>query len=80
MADTADIERDIEQTRENLATTIDQLIYRVHPKTIATREVDQVKGYFVDQNGAPRTDNIAKVAVGAAGVLVFMLVIRKIVR
>ncbi len=33
------LEREIEQTRENLAATIDQLIYRVHPKTIATREV-----------------------------------------
>jgi hypothetical protein len=80
VADTSDIEREIEQTRENLATTIDQLIYRVNPKTIASREVNQVKGYFVDQTGAPRTDNITKVAVGAAGVLVFMLVIRKIVR
>ena len=33
------LEQEIEATRERLATTIDQLLYRVHPKTIASREV-----------------------------------------
>jgi len=80
VADTSDIERDIEQTRERLATTIDQLIYRTHPKTIVSREVDQVKNYFVDPSGAPRTENLAKVAAGAAGVVVLLLVIRKLAR
>lgn len=74
------IESDIEITRERLASTIDQLAYRTSPKTIAKREVNQVKGYFVDANGAPRTENILKVVGGAVAVVVVFGLIRKIVK
>jgi len=74
------IESDIEVTRARLASTIDQLVYRTSPKTIAKREVSQVKGFFVDANGAPRTDNIVKVAAGVVGVVVVFGLIRKIVK
>jgi hypothetical protein len=74
------IESDIEMTRERLASTIDQLVYRTSPKTIARREVNQVKGYFIDPDGAPRTDNIIKVVGGVVGVVVVFGLIRKIVK
>jgi hypothetical protein len=74
------IESDIELTRARLASTIDQLVYRTSPKTIAKREVNQIKGYFVDANGAPRTANIAKVVGGVVGVVVVFGLIRKIVK
>ena len=74
------IESDIEMTRERLASTIDQLVYRTSPKTIAKREVNQVKGYFVDPSGSPRTDNILKVVGGVVGVVVVFGLIRKIVK
>jgi hypothetical protein len=67
-------------TRERLASTIDQLVYRTSPKTIARREVNQVKGYFIDPDGAPRTDNIIKVVGGVVGVVVVFGLIRKIVK
>ena len=74
------IENDIEVTRARLASTIDQLVYRTSPKTIAKREVNAVKGYFVDAQGAPRIDNIAKVVGGVVGVVVVFGLIRKIVK
>ncbi len=75
------LERDIEETREHLATTIDQLLYRVHPKTIASREVSSIKAHYVDsRTGQPRTDNILKVAGGALGFVVFVVVMRKVTR
>jgi hypothetical protein len=75
------IEHEIEETRERLAHTIDQLIYRVHPKTIVSREVTSVKSYFVDyRTGAPRTDNILKVVGGVAGAVALFVVVRKVVR
>jgi len=74
-----DIEREIEWTRERLAATIDQLAYRAHPKTIAARQVDGIKGFFVDADGRPRTDNILKVVGGAVGTVVFIKVLRKVV-
>ena len=73
------LERDIEETRERLASTIDQLLFRSHPKTIVSREVAQVKGYYVDATtGEPRTDNILKTVGGVVGAVVVFLVIRKI--
>ncbi|MFC7493100.1 MULTISPECIES: DUF3618 domain-containing protein [unclassified Nocardioides] len=74
------LEQEIEQTRERLATTIDQLLYRAHPKTIVSREVSSIKAHFVDsQTGQPRTDNILKVAGGVVGVVALFVVIRKVV-
>ena len=73
------IEREMEQTRQRLAQNIDQLLYRASPKTIARRQMAAVKAYFVDPSGAPRNENIAKVAGGVAGVAVLFVVIRKIV-
>ena len=77
--DPSAIEREIEETRERLATTIDQLLYRSHPKTIISRESAQMKAHFVDvETGQPRTDNILKVVGGVVGVIALMLVIRKV--
>jgi hypothetical protein len=74
------LENEIEETRERLASTIDQLLHRVHPKTVVSREVSSVKGYFVDaRTGAPRTDNILKVVGGVAGFVGLFVVIRKVV-
>ena len=73
------LEREIEETRERLATTIDQLLYRSSPKTIVSREVAQVKGFFVDPTtGEPRTENILKVAGGLVGAVVLVVILRKI--
>ena len=73
------IESEIEATRDRLAHTIDQLLYRSHPKTIVSRELSSLKAHFVDpQTGAPRTDNILKVAGGVLGVVALFVVVRKV--
>jgi hypothetical protein len=69
----------MEATRERLADTIDQLVHRTSPKTIARREMTSIKGYFVDlRTGQPRTNNILKVAGGIVGVAILFSVVRKI--
>ena len=73
------IEHDIEQTRERLGATIDELVYRASPKTILRRQVASVKAYFVDPSGAPRTENILKVAGGVAGAVALFVLARRIV-
>jgi hypothetical protein len=72
------IETEIEATRDLLAITIDQLVYRASPKTIMRREIDNVKAHFVDPQGNARTDNIAKVAGAVVGVVTLMVVLRKV--
>ncbi|WP_310964279.1 DUF3618 domain-containing protein [Nocardioides terrisoli] len=74
------LEREIEETRERLAATIDQLAYRASPKTIAKREISSVKAFFVDGSGAPRTENIAKVVGGVVGVVALFALVRKVAR
>ena len=75
------LESEIEETRERLATTIDQLLYRAHPKTIVGREVSSIKAHFVDaQTGQPRTNNILKATGVVVGVITFFVVVRKVVR
>ena len=75
------LEREIEETRQRLASTIDQLAHRAHPKTIVGRQVTTMKSHFVDlETGAPRTDNILKVAGAVVGVIAFFAVVRKVAR
>jgi hypothetical protein len=76
---TSDLEREIEETRERLAQTIDQLLYRSHPKTIVGREVASIKAYYVDSGtGEPRTDNILKTVGIVVGFVGLLVVIRKV--
>lgn len=74
-----DIEQEIEQTRERLAATIDQLAYRARPKTIVSRQVSSVRDFFIDESGQPRQENIIKVVGGVVGLVVTLKLIRKVV-
>jgi hypothetical protein len=77
----SELEREIEDTRERLAGTIDQLLYRSHPKTIVTREVADIKGFYVDAStGQPRTDNILKTVGVVVGAVVVILALRRATR
>ena len=77
----SELEREIEETRDRLAGTIDQLLYRSHPKTIVSREIAAVKAFFVDPaTGEPRTENILKVVGGVVGTVVLFAVIRRVTR
>ena len=79
-ARTADeIATEIAETRNRLAGTIDQLVYRVQPKTIIERQVRSTKASFRNPDGSLRTDKVLKIAGVAVGVLVTIVVIRKIV-
>jgi hypothetical protein len=74
------LEHEIEQTRERLGATIDELAYRASPKTIIRREIASVKAYFVDPSGAPRQDNILKVAGGVVGAVALFVIVRRVVK
>jgi Protein of unknown function (DUF3618) len=73
-----ELEHEIEATRERLADTLDQLLYRVKPGTIISRQVQQTKAHFVDAEGKVRVDKVAAVAAAAVGVVVFFAVVRRL--
>jgi Protein of unknown function (DUF3618) len=80
-SDPSALATEIEETRERLAHTIDQLMYRAKPKTIVSRQVAEVKALFVDPlTGEPKTQNILKAAGAVVGLVAVVVVLRKITR
>ena len=74
-----EISAEIAQTRNRLAGTVDQLVYRVKPKTIAKRRSRASgRGSWAPTEGS-RADAIAKIAGVVVGVVAAIVVIRKIV-
>ncbi len=74
-----EIATEIAETRNRLAGTIDQLVYRVQPKTIAERQLSSLKASFVNADGSLRKDKVLKVAGIAVGVVAAIVALRKIV-
>ena len=74
------LESEIDATRERLADTLDQLVYRASPKTIVRREIATLKAVYVAPDGSPRTDNILKTAGAVVGFVALMATLRKLTR
>lgn len=64
----AEIEAEIERTRERLAGTVDAIADRVKPANVAKRSVDGLKHQVVDEDGNLRVARVAVLAVVVAGV------------
>jgi uncharacterized protein DUF3618 len=52
------LEAQIEQTREQLADTIDQIAERVHPRNLARRAADRARSVVVDEQGQIRLERV----------------------
>lgn len=79
--DLSALERELERTRDRLASTIDELVFRAKPKTILDRQVSSTKAHFLDPaSGKPRVENIAKVVGGVVGFIAVLAFIRKLTR
>jgi Protein of unknown function (DUF3618) len=75
------LEREIEETRERLAGTIDQLIYRSSPKTMAQRQVAAIRSTYVHPStGQPNMANIVKTVSVVVGVVGLMAALRRLTR
>jgi len=73
-----DLEHDIEQTRDRLADTLDELLFRIKPKTIVQRQIEETKSHFVDAEGNVRPEKVAAVVGAAVGVVAFFVVVRRL--
>ncbi|MGH3326242.1 MAG: DUF3618 domain-containing protein [Streptomycetales bacterium] len=65
------IEADIERTRDQLAGTIDVIADRVHPRRLARRRVEWLRGQLVNERGRPRVGRLAPLAGGVAMLVAF---------
>jgi len=79
-SDTDELVDEIEQIRMRLASTVDELVDRARPKSIAQRSLASLKGRFVDPQGSPRFENIVPVVAGAAAIVTAIVVVRRLTR
>ena len=76
---TVGLEREIEEARERLALTIDELVYQASPKTIINRRIAEVRAIYVDPaTGQLNTIAIAATVGGFVGVIGLVVAVRKI--
>jgi len=73
-----EISTEIAEVRNRLAGTIDQLAYRVKPKTILQRQLERTKASFQNADGSLKTDMVVKVVGVAVGAIATIIAIRKI--
>ena len=66
-----EIQAELDATRERLAGRIDDLQEYVTPKNVMNRQVDKIKGVFVDEFGGIKPDRV----LIAAGVVVGLVVV-----
>ena len=79
-ADSDDLVNEIEQIRDRLADTVDELIDRAHPSTIARRSLASFKGRFIEPDGSPKVGVIAPVVGGTVAVVAAIVVLRRLLR
>ena len=79
-SETDELVDEIEQIRMRLANTVDELVDRAHPRSIAHHALRSVKGRFVDEQGSPKLETIVPVVAGAAAVITVIVVIRRLTR
>jgi len=63
-----DIARELQETRDRLTKSVEDLQDYVRPSNVASRGLDKVTSFFVAEDGQPRAERIAAVS---AGVLAF---------
>jgi hypothetical protein len=73
------IEADIAATRARLASTVDELVDRAHPRNVAKRQVEQAKAQVFDERGELRTQKLVAVGAAVVGVVGFLVMFRKLV-
>ncbi len=65
----AQIERDIEATRERLASTIDAISDRIKPANVVRRTKVSLLSHVRDEEGALRRDRVGALAAGVVVVI-----------
>lgn len=75
----AEIEADLDRTREHLSETLDELSERLSPRDLARRGGRRVKARFVDeQTGRPRLGPAATALGAVGGALAALVVLRRV--
>ncbi len=86
-----DIEAQIAAARARLADNVAGLINQIHPKAVVQRGIDDARGFaaaefanvrsqVMDDRGQVRTERVMLIGGAIAGVVTFLVLVRKIIR
>lgn len=86
-----DIEAEIAAARARLADNVAGLINQIHPKAVVQRGIDDARGFaaaefanvrsqVMDDRGQVRTERVMLIGGAIAGVVTFLVLVRKIIR
>lgn len=76
----AQIEKDLADTRNRLAGTVDSLVDQLHPKRILERRLETLKARFSKPDGSIDVAKIAPIAIGVVVVVSGFVGLRILVR
>lgn len=79
-ASTSELVDEIDEIRQRLGATIDEIVNRTSPKNVVRRQVDRTKAHFVDEDGSARIENIVPVVTITVAIVGGLLVIRQLLR
>lgn len=75
-----EIQRELAETRDRVAATVDTLFERVQPKELASSALASARSLVIDEKGRVRTERLIKVGAGVAGTLAALWALRKLFR
>lgn len=75
----AQIQSDMDATRQRLVTTLDELKVATNPKNLARQQVEKVRNYYVDEYGAVKPDRVVKTVVIVVGTVVAVRVTKRVI-
>jgi hypothetical protein len=68
----AEIEAEIEHTRQRLAGTVDAIVDHVKPANVARRGVESAKAQVLDERGQVRVGRAAGIAAAAVAIVALL--------
>lgn len=74
----AQIQSDMDATRQRLVSTLDELKVATNPKNLARKQVEKVRDYYVDEYGAVRPERVIKTAAIAVGTVIAVRVTKRV--
>lgn len=74
----AQIQSDMDATRQRLVSTLDELKVATNPKNLARKQVEKVRDYYIDEYGAVRPERVVKTAAIAVGTVVAVRLTKRV--
>jgi Protein of unknown function (DUF3618) len=67
-----EIEQELADTTQRLASRVDELVYRIHPRRLVRSGVAEVRAKFVREDGSPKPETLGAALGALVGIAVLV--------